>query len=95
MRTATAAGAASTINVAGASALYKNAIVELDNGQLKETFTVASTAGNTVTLSGNIANVYYEGNNLYVIEAQVNVVARTGPRTQKALAICVSGTMGP
>src|SRR5208283_899728 len=43
------------------------------NNTNKETFTVLSTAGNKVTLSGNVANVYYEGDKLRVIEAQVNV----------------------
>jgi uncharacterized protein len=72
LRTANAAGVA-TINVWGASSLYQSAIVELDNGHKKETFTVLSTAGNVVTLSGNLANVYYEGQKLRVVEAQVNV----------------------
>ena len=67
------AAPAPTINVASASSLYAGAIVELDNNTHKETFTVVSTAGNKVTLSGNIANVYYEGDKLRVIEAQVNV----------------------
>jgi phage tail sheath protein FI len=73
LRTANVAGAAATINVGSASSLYVGAIVELDNNTNKETFTVISTAGNKVTLSGNVANVYYEGDKLRVIEAQVNV----------------------
>jgi len=72
LRLANAAGV-NTINVWGASGLYKNAIVELDNGHLKEVFTVSSTAGTTVTLSGNLVNVYLEGHKMRVIEAQVNV----------------------
>jgi len=40
---------------------------------LKETFTVVSTSGNTVTLSGNVQNAYYEGHKMRVIEAKVNV----------------------
>lgn len=72
MRVANAAGVA-TINIWGASSLYNKALVELDNGHLKEIATVSSIAGNTVTLSANLANVYYEGHKLRVIEAQVNV----------------------
>ena len=72
MRTANAAGVA-TINVSGASSLYAKAIVELDNGHQKEAFTVVSTAGNALTLSANLANVYYEGHKLRLIEARVNV----------------------
>jgi phage tail sheath protein FI len=72
MRTANVAAVA-TINVSGASSLYAKAIVELDNGHQKEPFTVVSTAGNVLTLSGNLANVYYEGHKLRLIEARVNV----------------------
>lgn len=67
------AAALATINIWGASSLYTGAIVELDNNQLKETFTVVSTTGNSVTLSGDPANTYYEGDKLRVVEAQVNV----------------------
>jgi uncharacterized protein len=73
LRIANVANAAPTINVASASSLYTGAIVELDNNTSKETFTVLSTAGSKVTLSGNLQNVYYEGDKLRVIEAQVNV----------------------
>jgi phage tail sheath protein FI len=73
LRVANAAGVA-TINARGASsALYKSAIVELDTGHTKETFTVLSIAGDTVTLSANLVNVYFEGYKLRLVEAQVNV----------------------
>lgn len=70
---ANTAGAAATINVWGAATLYPNAIVELDNGRNKETLQVVSVAGDTVTLSGNIANAYHEGHKLRVVEAEVSV----------------------
>jgi uncharacterized protein len=72
LRVANTAGV-NTINIWGASSLYTNAIVELDNGHTKDILTVQSVAGNVVTLSGNLANVYYEGHKLRVVEAQVNV----------------------
>lgn len=72
LRQANVAGEKS-INISGASSLYNKAIVELDNGHQKETFTVASTAGNVLTLLSALVNVYYEGHKLRVIEAQVNV----------------------
>ena len=67
------AAAITTINVYGASALYTNALVELDNGHKKDVVTVNNVVGNLVTLSAALANVYYEGHKLRVIEAQVNV----------------------
>jgi len=73
MPAANNAGAAATINVWGASTLYTDAIVELDNGTTKETLQVVSVAGDTVTLSGPIANSYHEGHKLRVIEAEVSV----------------------
>ncbi|HEY9284396.1 MAG TPA: phage tail sheath C-terminal domain-containing protein [Pyrinomonadaceae bacterium] len=68
---------APTINVWGASSLYKGAIVELDNGRDKEIFTVAGVAGDVVTLSGNLTQQYYEGHVLRVVEAEVS--ARYAP----------------
>jgi hypothetical protein len=64
---------APTINVWGASSLYAGAIVELDNGQRKETSTVVSVNGDTVTLANPLTQAYYEGHFLRVIEAEVNV----------------------
>jgi uncharacterized protein len=73
LRNANTPNTTKTINAWGASSLYTGAIVELDNGHLKETFTVTSTAGNQVTLSDNPKNSYYEGQKLRVIEAEVDV----------------------
>ncbi len=61
IRPANAANA-TTVSVLGAGQLYVGALVEIDNGTNKEHFTVAAIAGQTVTLSGQLANVYYEGN---------------------------------
>jgi hypothetical protein len=65
-----------TINVRNASQLYENALVELDNGALKEVRTVLSISGDVVTLSADLANAYFEDNRLRVIEAEVNVQYR-------------------
>jgi uncharacterized protein len=73
MRPANNGGAGPTINVRNATQLYRGALVELDNGTQKEVFTVDSVAGNTATLSGNIANNYFEDHKLRVIEAEVQV----------------------
>jgi phage tail sheath protein FI len=67
------AAPAPVINVWGASQLYRNALVELDNGTNKEVFRVNSVNGNTVTLSGNLARAYFEGHKLRVIEAEVGI----------------------
>lgn len=77
------AAAGSTINAAGASALYTKAIVELDNGVDKETFTVTSVVGDTVTLSAPVTKSYFEGHKMRVIEAEVNV--RYAPAGQPAV----------
>lgn len=61
------------INVWGAANLYKGAIVELDNGTDKETFTVLDINGDTVTMSGNLTKGYFEAHKLRVIEAEVTV----------------------
>jgi phage tail sheath protein FI len=68
------AGGGKKINVWGASALYAGAIVELDNGKEKESFTVDTFAGETVTLSAAPTKTYYEGHKLRVIEAEVSVL---------------------
>ncbi len=65
---------AKTLNVWGASTLYKGAMLELDNGRDKEILIVDSVAGDTATLSGNVTKAYYEGNNARVIEAEVSAL---------------------
>ncbi|HEX5736450.1 MAG TPA: phage tail sheath subtilisin-like domain-containing protein [Blastocatellia bacterium] len=62
-----------TVSVRNASQLYEGALVELDNGTLKEIRSVDSIAGDTVTLSTpDLANAYFEDNRLRVIEAEVH-----------------------
>lgn len=68
-----AAGSAVTINVWNAAQLYRGALVELDNGTLKEVRTVDSVAGNAVTLSANLSQAYFEDHRMRVIEAEVGV----------------------
>jgi hypothetical protein len=73
-------GGGTTINVWGAAQLYVGAIVELDNTTLKEQFTVQAIDGTRVTLAGGpIANVYWEGQKLRLIEAEVRVEYDGGP----------------
>ena len=72
IRPANAANA-TTVSVLGASQLYVGALVEIDNGTNKEHLTVAAIAGETVTLSGQLANVYYEGNLLRSIGIALTV----------------------
>ena len=67
-----------TIAVFGAAQLYPGALVELDNGQLKETATVDSVTGDLVKLSAQLGNVYYEGHRLRAIGIAVNVQYRPG-----------------
>jgi phage tail sheath protein FI len=62
-----------TLNVQNAGQLYTNAVVELDNGTQKERTTVLSVAGQTVTFLANLANAYYDGHLVRVIEAEVGV----------------------
>ena len=63
---------ASRINARNAALLYKNAIVELDNGKKKEVSTVKSVAGDTVELNDGLTETYLEGHKLRVIEAEVS-----------------------
>lgn len=72
LRRATVGGNTSDlINIWGASQLYVGAIVEIDNATDKEWFTVVDIDGNTVQLSGTVANVFWEGQKLRLLEAEV------------------------
>ena len=62
-----------TINVWNASQLYKDALIELDNGTKKELRTVISVVGNTVKLATKLANPYYEEQRVRLIAAEVSV----------------------
>jgi hypothetical protein len=73
MRPANAA-AATTIHVSGASQIYDNAILQLDNGTNKETVIVQpdGVSGEVVTFLPALGHVYYEGQKVRVIEAEVD-----------------------
>jgi Bacteriophage tail sheath protein len=73
MRPAAAAGAG-TIHVSGASGIYDNAILQLDNGLKKDTVIVQTGGvnGEVVTFLPVLANAYYEGHKVRVIEAEVD-----------------------
>ena len=62
-----------TINVWNASQLYKDALVELDNGAKKEVQKVKSVVGNAVTFASNLKFPYFEEQKVRVIEAEVSV----------------------
>jgi phage tail sheath protein FI len=60
-----------TVTVQGASQIYVDALVELDDGSAKQVLTVSSISGSVVTLSGNVTLQLFEGYRMRVIEAQV------------------------
>lgn len=66
------------IRLWGGATLYAGAMVELDNGGATEMLSVVSVAGEVVTLSANMANDYWEGHKLRVVEAEVSVVYAPG-----------------
>ena len=64
--------AGTTVNVSGAPSIYPSAILEFDNGRLKERRVVDSVSGNTVTfVGGAMTGAYWEGETVRVIEAEV------------------------
>jgi phage tail sheath protein FI len=73
IRSANVAGA-TTIQISGASQIYDFAILQLDNGLKKETVIVQAggVAGEVVTINPPLVNVYYEGQKVRVIEAEVD-----------------------
>jgi phage tail sheath protein FI len=73
IRTANVAGA-TTIQISGAEQIYDFAILQLDNGLKKETVIVQAggVAGEVVTINPPLVNVYYEGQKVRVIEAEVD-----------------------
>ena len=62
-----------TIDVKNASQLYVNALVEFDNGGQKEFANVVAVNDVSVTFSKSLANTYYEGQKIRVLEAEVGV----------------------
>ncbi len=69
-----AAANATTIYVSGASQIYDNAILQLDNGTNKETVIVqpGGVSGEVVTFLPALGNAYYEGQKVRLIEAEVD-----------------------
>jgi len=67
------AALSNTLHVWGASQLYKGAIVEIDNGTVKDVTTVAGVSGEVVTFDDNLTRQFYEGEQLRVVEAEVAV----------------------
>jgi phage tail sheath protein FI len=67
------AGNGATMNLTNASALYEGAIVEFDNGTMKETVVVAANGvvGNAVTFAPALANVYFEGHRARLVEMEI------------------------
>jgi hypothetical protein len=59
------------INVSNAALLYKGALVELDNGEKKETVLVKSVTGDTVELATPLSGKYFEGHKLRIVEMEV------------------------
>ncbi|HKX30468.1 MAG TPA: phage tail protein, partial [Blastocatellia bacterium] len=70
-------GAAVTqLRIWGASRLYLNATLELDNGRNKEVLSVSAISGDLVTLSGPLVNQYFEGHKVRTVELELNVQYR-------------------
>lgn len=67
------AGNGTSMNLANASSLYDNAVVEFDNGTQKETVVVAAggVVGSVVTFAPALANAYFEGHKARVVEMEV------------------------
>jgi uncharacterized protein len=75
VRLATQAGAGKTVSVWGASSLYKNALVEIEDpaAGTRRYDLVSSIAGNLVTLATAIAEDLWEGQRIRLIEARFSV----------------------
>src|SRR5262249_36788871 len=69
------AHAGNQIRLWGAAQLYDNAVLELDNGTQKEILQVTrgGGAGDVVTLRGNPANLYREGQKVRVVEVEASI----------------------
>jgi phage tail sheath protein FI len=71
------------IRVWGASQLYTNAVVELDNGSNKEIRQVSDVTGDIVSLTAPpLTQDYYEGHKIRVIELEVTVQYRPNDTLQ-------------
>jgi hypothetical protein len=67
------AGNGTSMHLVNASALYDGAVVEFDNGTLKETVVVADdgVVGNVVTFAPALANTYFDGHKARVVEMEI------------------------
>jgi phage tail sheath protein FI len=74
LRFSNTAATSPTLHVSGASSLYPNALIELDNGTVKERLRVATINGTEVTFHQNVVNTCNETHPLRVIEAEVNAI---------------------
>jgi len=88
VRTASNPATPKSLNVRGASSLYKGALVELDNGTKKDIASVVSVSGDTVTFLAAPAQTYLEGDVLRLIEAEVLVqyTANDGSSTSESFS---------
>src|SRR5579871_3881895 len=88
VRTASNPATPKSLNVRGASSLYKGALVELDNGTKKDIASVVSVSGDTVTFLTAPAQTYLEGDVLRLIEAEVFVqyTANDGSSTSESFS---------
>ncbi|HEU5131888.1 MAG TPA: phage tail sheath subtilisin-like domain-containing protein, partial [Pyrinomonadaceae bacterium] len=75
LRQGVAAGG-NKIRASNTGLLYKNAIVELDNGEKKETNVVKSATGEFIEFHNALANDYLESHKIRIIEAEVNARQR-------------------
>ena len=71
VRRANPAGAGQTLRVQSAGTLYPGAVVELDNGNTKQTLLVDSVQGSTVRFGANAAAGYFEGDRVNLVEARI------------------------
>jgi phage tail sheath protein FI len=72
LRRAYVTGTGTTVHVWGAQSIYPGAILEFDNGALRERRVVQSVDGNVVTFAGGpLTGTYWEGEAARTIEAEV------------------------
>lgn len=64
------------IRASNTGLLYKNAIVELDNGEKKETNVVSTVTGESVEFVNPLVNSYLESHKIRIVEAEVGARQR-------------------
>jgi uncharacterized protein len=73
VRRANPAGVQPTLRVGGASRLYPDALIQLDNGTEMTLHTVTGVAGDVVTIEPDAAAGHFENDRLYLAEGEVTV----------------------